>query len=491
MNAVIYARYSSDNQREESIEGQVRECLAYAEKHDLTVIDQYIDRAVSARTSSRPAFLRMVQDSETHTFEAVLVWKLDRFARNRYDSAIFKQKLKENGVRIVSATENISNESDGIILESVLEAMAEYYSAELSIKVKRGHTENALKCKSNGGPIPLGYRIGEDRKFEIVPDKAAIVKEIFMRYDNGEAQQAIADSLNGRGLVTQKNMPFQVTGLNKILQNRKYLGEYRYDNTVIQGGMPQIIEQELFDRVQKRLDRNRRAPGHAKAAEEYLLTTKLFCGDCGAMMVGDCGTSKTGAVHCYYKCSNRKRRKGCKAKSIRKHWIEQKVVEATKNKLLNPAEQERIANALADLQAQEDPMIPALEAELKECEKKLSNLMDAILAGIHTASTKEMLEKLEAQKQELKKNIFQARIRRPSFSKEQIKEWLGQFMDGDVNDPVYCKRVIDIFVNSIFVYSDKIVLAYNFTMGGDTLTLKDISQAIKVKSSDLGKVGSP
>lgn len=155
MKAVIYARYSSDNQREESIEGQLRECTAYCDKNDITVLRTYIDRAMSAKTDHRPDFQRMIKDSAKGLFDAIIVWKLDRFARNRYDSAHYKAQLRKYGVKVLSATENISDGPEGIILESMLEGMAEYYSAELAEKVIRGHTENALKCKYNGGPQPL------------------------------------------------------------------------------------------------------------------------------------------------------------------------------------------------------------------------------------------------------------------------------------------------------------------------------------------------
>ena len=132
MNAVIYARYSSDSQREESIEGQIRECTEYAKRNGITILDTYIDRALSVRSADRPEFQRMIKDAEKELFEIVLVWKLDRFSRDRYDSAYYKHILKKHGIKVVSAKENISEGPEGIILESMLEGMAEYYSAELS-----------------------------------------------------------------------------------------------------------------------------------------------------------------------------------------------------------------------------------------------------------------------------------------------------------------------------------------------------------------------
>ena len=359
------------------------------------------------------------------------------------------------------------------------------------MKVRRGQQENALKCRSNGGVLPLGYCVSKDHTFEIVPEKAAIVREIFTRYDGGEALQAIANSLNRQGLRTQMGKEFRVSSLGKILRNRKYTGEYRYDTTVIPDGMPRIIEQDLFDRVQKRLDQNKRAPGRAKAEEEYLLTTKAFCGECGSMLVGDCGTSKTGSVYYYYKCAGRKRHNGCKLKPIKKAWLEQFVVETTVSRVFREEEMNRIADALVKLQSKEDPVIPVLEAELRECDKKLQNLMNAILAGIHTASTKEMLEQLEAQKEDLQLSITQAKLCRPVYSKDEILRWIMQFKYGSLSDPVYRRRIIDVFVNSVYIFDDKIVFTYNFKDGTDTFSLKDVTLAIHAKSSDVADSASP
>ena len=203
MTAVIYARYSSDNQREESIEGQIRECTAYAEKNGITIVKHYIDCAISAKTDNRPEFQQMIKDSDKKLFDIVLVWKLDRFARNRYDSARYKTQLKKNGVKLMSATEVISDGPEGIILESVLEGYAEYYSADLSEKVVRGMTENALKGKFSGGAIPFGYTIDADRRFEIDPLTAPFVAETFQRYNDGQTMREIRDWLNEKGIKKQ------------------------------------------------------------------------------------------------------------------------------------------------------------------------------------------------------------------------------------------------------------------------------------------------
>ena len=183
MNAVIYDRYSSDSQREESIEGQLRECREYAERNNMTIVGTYIDRALSAKTADRPEFQHMIKDSAKELFEVVLVWKLDRFSRDRYDSAHYKHILKKNGVKVISAKEYISEGPEGIILEAMLEGYAEFCSAELSEKIHRGQKENALKGKNNGGGVPLGYLLDKKaQKLVIDPVTAPLVVEIFEKY---------------------------------------------------------------------------------------------------------------------------------------------------------------------------------------------------------------------------------------------------------------------------------------------------------------------
>mgnify|MGYP002514712293 CR=1 FL=1 len=376
MKAVIYARYSSDSQREESIEGQIRECTEYAEHHGITVLAHYIDRALSARTADRPEFQRMITDSETQIFDAVLVWKLDRFSRNRYDSAHYKHILKKNRVRVISVKENISEGPEGIILESMLEGYNEYYSAELSQKIQRGQHENAVKAKSNGGNIPYGLMVGEEHSLVANPLTAPIVHEIYERYDDGQTMSEIKDWLNVQGIKTKKGKNFTIGGVSTILHNRKYIGEYKYGDIIIPGGIPAIIEAELFERVQSRLEGNKKAPARAKADEEYLLTTKLFCGHCGAYMCGESGKSRNGTVHHYYKCvSVKKKRTNCKKKAVRKQWLEDLVVTEVMKVVMDDKAIEAIVSMVMDLQDRENTTLPVLESDLREVENGIQNIL--------------------------------------------------------------------------------------------------------------------
>jgi len=280
LRAVLYCRYSSDNQTENSIEGQIRECKAFAERNGMTVVGDFIDRAYSAKTDARPQFQKMIKDSAKRLFDVVIVWKLDRFARNRYDSAHYKAILRKNGVKVVSATEPISDDSTGILLESLLEGYAEFFSAELAEKVRRGMTENALKCKWNGGGIPIGYYIDEDKHYQIDPLNSPFVIEAFKRYSEGSTLTQLTEWLNNSGVQSYRKLPVSINTLNRMLKNRTYIGEYRYDTHVVPGGVPAIVPEDLFEKVQECLAKNKKAPARHKAEDDYLLTTKLFCGLC-------------------------------------------------------------------------------------------------------------------------------------------------------------------------------------------------------------------
>ena len=488
MNAVIYARYSSDNQREESIEGQIRECTAYAEKNGITILRHYIDRALSAKTDNRPEFQNMIKDSGKRLFDMVIVWKLDRFARNRYDSARYKTTLKKNGVKVVSATEIISNGSEGILLESLLEGYAEYYSADLAEKVSRGMTENVLKSKYNGGNRTMGYVIDSDRHFQPDPLTAPFIREVFQRYAEGATMTEIRDWLNGQGIKNTRGKLMDYGSIQRILNNRRYIGEYTFRETVSPEGIPALVTRELFDRVQERMAKNRKAPARYKAEEEYLLTTKLFCGYCGAYLCGESGVSHTGKVHRYYKCvSVKKKRTECHKKSVRKDWIEDLVVSETMKMVMDDQVIEAIVSMLMDLQDRENVNLPLYEQQLREVDRAIENLLNAIQQGILTKPTKARLEELEANKGDRETRIACEKLAKPRISAEFITFWLQRFRKLDVRQESHRKMLIDTFINAIFLYDDKVVLTFNYKEGTKTITFDDLKTALAEEkiSSDL------
>ena len=492
MTAVIYARYSSDNQREESIEGQIRECNAYAEKNSITVVKHYIDRAISAKTDNRPQFQQMIKDSERKLFDMVLVWKLDRFARNRYDSARYKTQLKKNGVKLMSATEIISDGTEGIILESVLEGYAEYYSADLSEKVIRGMTENALKGKFTGGAVPVGYRIDENQRFQTDPLTAPFIAEAFRMYNEGATMTEIRDWLNERHVKNPRGGPMTYNTVQHMLNNRRYIGELKYRDILIADAIPPLISAELFQEVQEKMAKNKKAPARRKAEDDYLLTTKLFCGHCGALMFGESGTSRTGDVHRYYKCATAKKRKSCTKKTVRKQWLEALVVNETMKLIQDDAVIDSLVAAVMELQNRESNSLPLYEKQLRETETGIQNMLNAIQAGILTSSTKERLEALEAQKKDLEAKIAEEKLVKPAMKEEFVRFWLLHFRKLDLSQKEQRQTLIDTFINAIYLYDDKVLITFNYKEGTETISFGEATEAAaKEKSSDMDCLGAP
>ena len=480
MKAVIYARYSSDNQREESIEGQIRECTAFAEKNDFQVLRHYIDRAYSAKTDHRPAFQEMIKDSAKHLFDVVIVWKLDRFSRNRYDSARYKNTLKHNGVKVISATEVISEGAEGIILESVLEGYAEYYSKDLSEKVVRGMTENLLKGKFNGGSIPLGYTIDSEKHFQIDPVIAPLIVEAFERYAAGATMKEVRIWLNQKGVKNPRGNEMSHNSVRYMLHNRRYIGEYEFRGEVNMNVIPPIVSKELFDRVQRRIEESAKAPARHKAEEEYLLTTKLYCGYCGAYLCGECGTSRTGDIYHYYKCvSVKKRRADCKKKPVRKGWIEDIVVRETMDRIMDDKWIEAVVSMLMRIQDEENCDLPLYERQLQETNVAINNMLNAIQQGVLTRSTKERLDELEQTRDDLEKKITNEKMERPRISEDFMRFWLERFRKLDTQKTEHRKILIDTFVNAIFLYDDKMVLTFNFKEGEKTITFDELKKEMK------------
>ena len=486
MTAVIYARYSSDNQREESIEGQIRECTAYAEKNGITVVKHYIDRAISAKTDNRPEFQQMIKDSDKKLFDIVLVWKLDRFARNRYDSARYKTQLKKNGVKLMSATEIISEGPEGIILESVLEGYAEYYSADLAEKVVRGQTENILKGRCNGGRGTFGYTLDSERKFHIDPLASPFVLESFKKYRDGLTMKEIRDWLNENGIKNPVGGAFTYNSVEHMLKNRRYIGELKFRDVVVPDAIPPIVPLELFDDVQEKMLKNKKAPARRKAEDDYLLTTKLYCGYCGALMFGESGTSRTGEVHRYYKCATAKKHKGCKKKTVRKQWLEDLVVNQTMQLVRDDAAMESIIAKVMELQDRENTNLPLYEKQLRDAESGIQNMLNAIQAGILTSSTKERLEQLEETKRELEARIAEEKLAKPKVTEEFIRFWLLRFRKLNMSQKDQRQALVDTFINSIYLYDDKVLITFNYKEGTQTATFGEATEATsKENGSDL------
>ena len=470
-DVALYLRFSSERQKEQSIEGQLRDAIAYCKLRHYRIVAIYADRATSARKdiSKRVQFLQMVTDSEKRHWQYVIVWKLDRFARNRNDSAVYKMRLRKNGVKVLSVTEEISDSPEGIILESVLEGMAEFYSADLSQKITRGMRESALKCHSIGGHVPLGYKI-EDHKLVIDPTTAPIVKKAFELYAQGWTVADICREFNNRGYRTAKNVEFNRNSFKSMFKNRRYIGIYTYKDVEIEDGVPAIVDKELFAEVGRRLKKNGEAPSRGKAKVDYLLSGKLFCGHCGQAMNGESGTSHTGQVHNYYKCYSRKRHGNCRMKSLKKElietWVAQDAMEMLSDDLIE--EIADIAVGQTEAEIAKNTKLPALTSKQAEVQKAIDNIADAIEKGVASDTLMHRLTDLEKQKKNLDRQIADEEKGIFRLDRDQVIYWLSQFKDGDIEDESFKRQLIDLMVNSVTVWElpdgdFKITTAYNLT----------------------------
>lgn len=466
MNAVIYARYSSSAQTEQSIEGQLRVCREYAERNKLKIIDEYIDRALTGTNDNRPEFQRMIENARKKEFEQILVYKLDRFSRNKYDNVVYKHELSKHGVKVVSATEIISDTPEGAVMEGLLEMFAEMYSKDLSQKVKRGIKESIIKGNFIGGQILYGYKV-VDKKILIDEKNAPAIKYLFEEYANGKSKKQIIKELNEKGYTTNKGTPIGRNSLNDNLSNIKYTGIFDNGKLRNESYYPQIISKDLFDRVQMKLAEHKHKPATQKAKIEYLLTGKAFCGNCGYAMVGVSGTGRNGTQHHYYTCSKRWREHSCNKQNEHKDYIEKYVVEQTLNYILTPEQIENIANGvLAEWNKNKTNLkIKELEKQISKIEKEVDKCFTLFYNTDNEDMQKRMNEKansLTIQKQDLQAELQKLKIAQIiTHTKEEIIECLSQYLDGNINDIEYQRKIINKFVNSVYIFDDKIAIYYN------------------------------
>ena len=465
-NAVVYARYSSERQTEQSIESQLRVCNEYAQRNELNIIDSYIDKAMTGTNDNRPAFQKMLSDAEkSNAFEIVLVYAIDRFGRNSIEIAVNKQKLKKNGKTLISATQRTSENIDGtknldgILLENVYIGLAEYYSAELSQKVSRGLQENRNKGLFTGGRVPFGYKV-VDKKVVIDEAQAAIVLEMFNMYANGAMAKDIIAAIERRG-ITHNGKRFLPNAIYVILHNQKYIGKYEIHGKVYTNIYPPIVPLDIFEQVQRRIEHNR--IGQVSRETVFLLKSKIFCGYCGKAINGESGTSHTGERYFFYKCANKKRNtNNCHKQTVRKDVLEQKVLDMAMELFTTKVNLDIICDEIMRIHEKhraEQSVLKLLKEEKAKAEKSLNNVMTAIEEGIINTTTKNRMAELERQIDELSgKILIEESKLENSITREEVMEYLTH----SVRD-LSPQALIEILVNRIELYDDEIVVWFNYS----------------------------
>ena len=480
---VIYARFSSHGQNEQSIEAQVRICKECAEKNDIQIVNVYSDKARTGTNDARPAFQKMVSDAQTGAFKYIIVYMFDRFARNRRDSVMYKEMLKEKyGIKVISALEPISEDEGGEFYEMFLEWNAEKYSKRLSKRVKDGIDTSVANGTFCGGTVIYGYKLENEpvpgkpnksiKKVVINEEEAEQIKFVFENYAKGYTKKEIADMMNAKGYRLRGKL---ITGksFDRYLVNPKYTGEFSFGGRTCTNMYPQIISKELFDVVQERLAKNRYTLGGKETAKApYLLTGKLFCGHCGTEMVADGGTSKTGVQHHYYSCKKR-RKKECDKQREHKDNLEAYVVSCVKDFLSNKKNAETaVDDVLKYYEKRTDEItLKSITAKIAQIKKEASELTEAFVKAksellqrnIETKMTEYevLLNDLEAQKAQLELE------RSYKITRQDLLVFIEELLKGDVNDKAYQKQIIDHLVSQVFVSDDNTTVYFNLRGGKD------------------------
>ena len=482
MNAVIYARYSSDSQREESIDDQIKECMNYADRTGLTVISTYTDKALTGKTDKRPGFLRMIDDSKKGIFSYVICYKTDRFCRSRKDAAKYKSILKENGVNVVYAKMDIPKGPEGIILEGVMEALDEYYSANLSQNIKRGQLGNAIKCKSNGVNV-FGYKRDDNDMYVVDDREAEAVKKVFEFVCDSYPDTYIINWLNENGYRNTLGKKFTKTSINRIIRNRKYIGEYKFGDVLVKDGMPAIINENTFTKANEMKNKRR---SRRVINNEYLLTDILYCGECGCGMFGKSGTSRNKTKHYYYSCSNRIKHT-CDMPYIQKDVIENAIINILNRLLFDDAVLSDLTDMIYEaINKKDNYLLDQLESEYDEKTKQLENIVDAIADGAYTKSMIARMKELEKELESLDTSIAKEKLKNKPIEKDFITFILHKFKTNELSSNEQKKRLINTFVSKAFIYKNgKLVLMFNYKKDGEIASYSEILEHISTKSPVL------
>lgn len=490
-NAVVYARYSSHNQTEQSIEGQLAAAHKYAEAKGLNIIHEYCDRAKTGTNDNREEFQKMLHDCQSHTFSVIIVWKVDRFGRNREEITFNKYKAKKHGVRVEYIAENITEGPEGVILESVLEGMAEYYSLQLSQNVRRGYLESAKKHKVLGGHYPLGYKRSADGFYEIDPVTAPAVRLIYNMYESGESIANIIRYLNENGYRNLKGKPFTKNSLPSILKNERYTGTYIFKDQIKEENIiPAIINKEQFWSVQAMMKVKRRMPSHKWDYSTYLLTDKLYCGECGSPMIGKSGYGKAGVKYNYYGCLGHDR-KTCNGMPIPQARLEDLVFGEIERVLSTPEILNEIVDLVWSYYQKDQTKNNQLEGQKRraaEIEASLSNITKAVEQGMPYSAVQNRMQELLDKKTLLEKCIGEAELQEGlRLKRSDIVEFLSRFSNISQQGR---GALVKVLIARVYVYKKEAVISLNYgddpsKVSLDSVRLLGLKQGISINARTI------
>jgi site-specific DNA recombinase len=470
MRAVIYARYSSDQQREESVDAQIRACSYYAQREGLDVVGQYVDRAKSGmyHVERRTGYADMLAAASRREFDTIIVHSLSRFGRNTTRALDDIDRLKSYGVRVVSVRETLEQSPEGQLMLTIIAGMNEYFSLNLAKEVRKGQLENVYQGRSTGGKPLFGYGLTSDLHYTINETEAVGVRLAFARFLAGDGYLEIARALNDMGLHPRSGQPFGRNSIYSMLTNQRYIGNAYYgrqrnnhgargnrqeDMVVVEGVCPAIIDKTTWERVQlKMADRKANVKSSAEVKELYILTGKLYCGLCGSKLVG-ASRKGNGGIYRYYKCNRKERVRDCDLPAIRKDKIEAEVIAQLSAVFADEEKIDAWARALLSSMGQDNGIVAALEKNVKDIDRRIENVIEAISEGVGVARMKVKLADLEQQRETVLQQIAATKTTH-ELTLDEVKDYVRHFLDLKNLTPAQQREIIQAYVTRIDVYPD-------------------------------------
>lgn len=475
--AVIYARYSCHNQKEESIEQQIEACTKYAIANGYQITGTYADKAITGKRETRAAFQRLIRDAERREFNTVIAYKSNRIARNMLNALQFEAKMDSFGISTLYAAEEFGDNAAGRFAMRMMMNVNQFYSENMAEDILRGMRDNAMNCKVNSGALPLGYRKGADGKYEIDPEEAEIVREIFTKVSEGMLYVEIANELNSRGIKTKYDGLWNKNSFRKMLSNERYLGVYVWRDVRIDNGVPQIIEKELFDTVQEKIN-TKSTRGRHERDGEYILTGKLICGKCGSLMTGVSGTGINGAKYHYYACRKRND-PNCDKRYVPRKELEQAVVHAVMDYLFDSETIDWMVDCCMEYQKNtfENQQLVANQQRVKDINAELEHIVNAICKGVFSDTTQEKLLALEAERGQLEQEIEEQTHNLRPFTEDMYRFYFESFRNGDVDNPSFRKKLVRQFVDAIYLFDDEFRITFSGNGESANVPLETVKNA--------------
>ncbi|MCH5314583.1 MAG: recombinase family protein [Eubacterium sp.] len=506
--AAVYCRYSSSAQDDGySIKAQDKAIGNFALANGYDIQYKYIDKTKTGTNANRPQFQHMIADAKQGLFSTIIIHKIDRFSRNRFDSILYKNELSKYGVKVISVTENFGEGAEAELMLAMQESMAEYYSKNLSREVRKGMDVLSSKGLHTVGNPPLGYDV-VDKKLAINEAEAEIVRLIFDMYSQKYTYNDMARELNARGYKTKSGNEFFASSFNSILTQKKYIGEYVYNRRVaksltgkynshanksedeivrIPDAVPRIIDDETFYKVQARLNQNKRNAGTYKSKSNYLLSGLIVCGECGFHYQGNSRKGGSGTIYSSYRCGKKQNHKiGCGNHEIEKNRLENFVIEQLQNYLFSNEAINKIANQVTEynktVAKTNNDDVALFQKQMKQIDKQIANITKAIARGVDEDIMIDKINSLNASKKDLQKRINEAVLEElPPVSKTDINQALSAFSTYlKENNTIECKRFIDNYIDKIVVYKNKVEIVLKIAASNFNTSESDDSGALHI-----------